>query len=48
LFGSVQQIKLAIRQLLGAHKYSVSCGHIVSYHNHCVALPVTQQAVSGQ
>jgi len=29
LFGSVREIKLAVRQLLGARKYGVSC-HIVS------------------
>jgi len=32
LFGSVRQIKLAVRQLLGAHKYSLSYSN-VSYRN---------------
>ena len=34
LFGSMRQIKLAVRQLLGARKYSVSY-RIVSYRIVC-------------
>jgi len=47
LFGSLQQIELAIRQLLGARKYSVSCRVVWLCTTQCRSLFLVHRVCQG-